>query len=59
MGLKQLGLGINLGRVGLGLDELYVHASYVFTISEREDAGGTETADLNLTRSESLVTSSR
>lgn len=51
-GLKTLSFGLNLGRFGLGVDTLFVHANYAFTLVEKEDVGGEETSQYNLHRSE-------
>lgn len=54
--LKEASLGVSLGRIGLGLDELVLQAGYAFTFVEKESGGGMATEKYRTNRSDADLT---
>lgn len=50
--LAEGGAGLYLGRYGLGLDDLVLQASYVFTYVQKESGGGAATEQYRVNRSD-------
>lgn len=51
-GLKEVGIGAYVGKVGVGLDEIFLHGSYSFTLVEKHDGGGAVTEAYSTHRSD-------
>lgn len=51
-GLKEVGLGVALGRYGLGLDDLILQVGYTFSFVEKESGGGARTEQYRTNRSD-------
>lgn len=52
IGLKELGAGLSVGRIGLGLENLVLQAGYMFTFVEKETGGGMATEQYRVNRSD-------
>lgn len=51
-GLKEAGIGLSLGRYGLGVEDLVLQLGYSFTFVEKESGGGARTEQYRTNRSD-------
>lgn len=50
--LAEIGVGVNVGKYGLGLDDLVLQVGYAFTYVEKASEGGAETEQYRVNRSD-------
>ncbi len=53
--LAELGVGVDIGRYGLGLDDLVLQVGYTFTYVQKASEGGAETEQYRVNRSDAEV----